>query len=68
MSTLAESKNLLRRYSIARIPFIAINTIERARSLGVLKEVAEELTLPSTTWPPRRSSARTNRSTAPSTS
>lgn len=46
MSTLAESKNLLRRYSIARIPFIAINTIERARSLSVLKEVAEELNLP----------------------
>lgn len=46
MSTLAESKDLLRRYSIARIPFISINTIERARTLGVLKEVAEELNLP----------------------
>lgn len=46
MSTLAESKELLKRYSIARIPFIAVNTIERARSLSVLKEVAEELNLP----------------------
>ena len=46
MSTLSESKNLLRQYSIARIPFVAINTIERARSLCVLKEVAEELNLP----------------------
>lgn len=46
MSSLAESKDLLRRYSIARIPFIAINTIERARTLEVLKEVGEELNLP----------------------
>ena len=32
MSDVAKSKELLRRYSIARIPFIAINTIERARN------------------------------------
>ncbi len=46
MSDIAKCKELLKRYSIARIPFIAINTIERARTLEVLKEVSEELTLP----------------------
>ena len=46
MSNIAKSKELLKRYSIARIPFIAINTIERARTLDILKEIAEELTLP----------------------
>ncbi len=46
MSDLIKSKELLKRYSIARIPFIAINTIERARTLDVLKSVAEELSLP----------------------
>ena len=45
MSDIAKSKELLKRYSIARIPFIAINTIERARTLEILKEIAEELTL-----------------------
>ncbi len=45
MSTLAKSKELLTRYSIARIPFIAVNTIERTRVLGVLKEISEELSL-----------------------
>jgi SpoVK/Ycf46/Vps4 family AAA+-type ATPase len=45
MSSLSESKELLRRYSIARIPFIAINTIERGRTLELLKEVAESLSL-----------------------
>ncbi len=44
MSNVAKSKELLRRYSIARIPFIAIDTIERARTLELLKEVAEEIT------------------------
>lgn len=29
MSDALKSKELLRRYSIARIPFVAINTIER---------------------------------------
>lgn len=43
---MAKSKELLKRYSIARIPFIAINTIERARTLNILKEIADELTLP----------------------
>lgn len=46
MSDISESKELLKRYSIARIPFIAINTIERARTLDILKEISEELTLP----------------------
>lgn len=46
MSDVAKSKELLKRYSIARIPFIVINTIERARTLEILKETAEELSLP----------------------
>lgn len=46
MSDVAKTKELLRRYSLARIPFIAINTIERARILDILKEVSEELSLP----------------------
>lgn len=46
MSDIAKSKELLKRYSIARIPFIAINTIERARTLDILKEISEELSLP----------------------
>ena len=46
MSDVAKSKELLKRYSIARIPFIAINTIERARTLDILKEISEELALP----------------------
>ena len=46
MSDIAKTKELLKRYSIARIPFIAINTIERSRTLDVLKDIAEELALP----------------------
>ena len=46
MSDIKKSKDLLSRYSIARIPFIAINTIEPARALDMLKEVSEELLLP----------------------
>lgn len=46
MSDIAKCKELLKRYSIARIPFIAINTIERARVLDILKEIADELVLP----------------------
>ena len=45
MSDIAKSKELLMRYSIARIPFIVINTIERARTLDILKEISEELVL-----------------------
>lgn len=43
MSDVAKSRELLRRYSIARIPFVAINTIERTRTLEVLKDIAEEI-------------------------
>lgn len=46
MSDVAKSKELLKRYSIARIPFIAINTIERARTLSILKDVSDELMIP----------------------
>ena len=45
MSDYIESKGLLKRYSIARIPFIAVDTIEKARALDILKEVAQELSL-----------------------
>lgn len=45
MSDIAKSRELLKRYSIARIPFISINTIERGRTLEILKEIAEELSL-----------------------
>ncbi len=42
----AKSKELLTRYSVARIPFIAINTIEPSRTLDILKEISEQLQLP----------------------
>ena len=45
MSDTIESKELLKRYSIARIPFIAINTIEHGRTLDILKITAEDLQL-----------------------
>lgn len=45
MSEAFECKELLKRYSIARIPFIAVNSIERSRTLEILKEVAEDLSL-----------------------
>jgi SpoVK/Ycf46/Vps4 family AAA+-type ATPase len=46
MSDVIKCKELLKRYSIARIPFIAINTIERGRTLEILKDVSNELSLP----------------------
>lgn len=46
MSDVAKSKELLRRYSLARIPLITVNTIERARTLEILQSVSEELSLP----------------------
>ena len=46
MSDIVKSKELLTRYSLARIPFIAINTIEPSRTLDMLKEISEELQLP----------------------
>ena len=45
MSDIKNAKELLKRYSTARIPFIVINTLERDRILEVLKEVAEEMNL-----------------------
>jgi len=45
MPSLKKSMELLRRYMIARIPLITLQTIERARVLDALKEVAEELSL-----------------------
>jgi len=45
MSTLAKCNDLLRQYSTARIPFIAINTIERGRTLELLKDVSSALSL-----------------------
>lgn len=45
MSDVVQSKELLRRYAIARIPFIALNTIERGRTLDIVKEVAAGLSL-----------------------
>ena len=46
MSDTAKSKELLTRYSVARIPFITINTIESSRTLDILKEISEQLQLP----------------------
>ena len=46
MNDLMKSKDLLIRYSIARIPFITIETVERGRALDILKEIAIELNLP----------------------
>ncbi len=45
MSDIKKAKELLKRYSSARIPFIVIDTMERDRALEVLKEVADELTI-----------------------
>jgi len=42
MSDIKKAKELLKRYSSARIPFIVINTMERDRTLEVLKEVRKE--------------------------
>lgn len=36
----------IKQYSLARIPFISFNTLERNRALEVCKEVSEELCLP----------------------
>lgn len=45
MSDIRETKDLLTRYAIARIPFVALRTIERSRSLNLLKKVSTELDL-----------------------
>ena len=41
-----ETKKLLRQYLLARIPFISINTFEKSRAIGLLKELSSELNLP----------------------
>lgn len=46
MSDIAKSKEILKRYSIARIPFIVVNTIEPGRTLDMLKEISKELQMP----------------------
>lgn len=46
MSDTRKSKDLLLKYSKARIPFIVINTIEPGRTLDMLKEISDELQLP----------------------
>ena len=43
MGSSLEAKELLKRYSIARIPFITFNTTERTRALSVIKNVSEEI-------------------------
>ena len=45
MSELKKVQEDLKRYSIARIPFITLETIERTRALDALREVANELNL-----------------------
>ena len=40
-----ETKEILKQYLLARIPFISINTIEKKRALNILKEIAEETRL-----------------------
>ncbi len=45
MSEFNTVKEQLKRYSIARIPFISFETIERSRALDLLKSVASELSL-----------------------
>ena len=46
MSDAIKSRELLKKYSLARIPLITINTIEHGRTLDILKETAIELQLP----------------------
>ena len=43
MSNIIECKKLLKRYLVARIPFISINTVETGRALDLLEELGEEL-------------------------
>ncbi len=45
MSHRKECEQLLARYSLARIPFIAIHTIERSRTLDILKSAAESVSM-----------------------
>ena len=38
--------DIMKRYSLARIPFIAFNSMERARALEVFRSVSQDLSLP----------------------
>ncbi|MCM1009696.1 MAG: AAA family ATPase [Fusobacterium sp.] len=46
MSSVKDFSNKVKRYLIARIPFISINSIERARVLDIFTKLNEELHLP----------------------
>lgn len=46
MSDTIKCKELLLRYSLARIPFVVVDSIEKARVLEVLRAVSQELQLP----------------------
>lgn len=46
MSSVQDFSNKIKRYMIARIPFISINSIERNRVLDIFSQVNEELHLP----------------------
>lgn len=46
MSDITKCRELLMRYSLARIPFVTIDSIEKSRALEVLRDVSEELQLP----------------------
>lgn len=41
-----ETKELLKQYLLARIPFISINTIEKSRATAILKQLSTELNIP----------------------
>ena len=41
-----EAKEYLKRYLKARIPVIVINSVEKNRSLRLLKEISEETNMP----------------------
>lgn len=40
-----ETKKILKQYILARIPFIAINTIEKNRAIAIVRELSSELNL-----------------------
>jgi hypothetical protein len=46
MANKAEFKALLLRMFRARIPFISIRSIERARVLEIIQQIAEEINVP----------------------
>lgn len=46
MASLKKCQDLMERYAVARIPFIALQTVERGRALEMLKSIAGKLLLP----------------------